>query len=290
MCIAEGDVSRVGCPDPECVKEKREADAQEVARIVTEAEMERWRWLKEKKNLEAGKLRNEYLHCLQKMANAHRRSFDRTLSYGFLPNCNLQANRCGWGLWLEQTQAMSGMFIFILCILSTYMVRIIVRLRYLSLTLFCRHGPITPCPIAHSEKLVLDYLNCPEESKERQFIEKRFGRSNVLKLVATYHEEQANKEWLESSTMACPGCEVHVEKSLGCNHVCMSFCFRYLGWRAPQMICTKCHQHFCYRCGTRLTPGNPYEHFSNTSGNCYNKLFDFQDGEDEWQPVEGFDT
>lgn len=95
MCIAEGDVSRVGCPDPECVKEKREADAQEVARIVTEAEMERWRWLKEKKNLEAGKLRNEYLHCLQKMANAHRRSFDRTLSYGFLPNCNLQANRCG---------------------------------------------------------------------------------------------------------------------------------------------------------------------------------------------------
>lgn len=41
----------------------------------------------------------------------------------------------------------------------------------------------------------------------------------MLKLVATYEEEQANKVWLESSTMACPGCQIHVEKSLGCNHV-----------------------------------------------------------------------
>jgi E3 ubiquitin-protein ligase RNF14 len=92
-----------------------------------------------------------------------------------------------------------------------------------------RHGPITSCPIAYSEKLVLEYLGLPDGSAGRQFIETRFGKLNVLKLVATYQEEQANKEWLESSTMACPGCQVHVEKSLGCNHVGLRLvCF--LGW------------------------------------------------------------
>jgi len=34
-----------------------------------------------------------------------------------------------------------------------------------------------------------------------------------------YEEELANKRWLQASTMACPGCEIHVEKNLGCNHV-----------------------------------------------------------------------
>ncbi|KAG5648159.1 hypothetical protein DXG03_006113 [Asterophora parasitica] len=82
-----------------------------------------------------------------------------------------------------------------------------------------KHGPITACPIAHSEKLVLEYLKLEEGSIERERIERRFGKANVLRLVRQYEEEQANKEWLETSTMACPGCEVYVEKSLGCNHV-----------------------------------------------------------------------
>ena len=82
-----------------------------------------------------------------------------------------------------------------------------------------RHGPITACTIAHSEKLVLEYLAAEEGSAERQTIEKRFGRANVQKLVLTYEEEKANNEWLHSSTMECPGCQCHVEKSLGCNHV-----------------------------------------------------------------------
>jgi E3 ubiquitin-protein ligase RNF14 len=82
-----------------------------------------------------------------------------------------------------------------------------------------RHGPHTPCPIAHSEKLVLDYLALPEGSSERVFMERRFGRDNIIRLVMTFEEEQANKEWLKSSTTPCPGCNVSVEKSLGCNHV-----------------------------------------------------------------------
>ncbi|RDB29614.1 E3 ubiquitin-protein ligase itt1 [Hypsizygus marmoreus] len=237
LCIAEGDVGRVGCPDPECVKAGREANAEEVAWVVSVPEVERWRWLREKRNLEKDPT---IIHCPM--------SFCQTP----IPKPPGTDENSGWDR-LRSCPACSFSF-----------------------CAFCRrtwHGPIAPCPIAHSEKLVLDYLNLPEGSTERQTIERRFGKANVLRLVAAYEEEQANKEWLQASTMACPGCEVHVEKSLGCNH----------------MTCAKCRQHFCYRCGTRLSAADPYTHFSTMGHPCYNKLFDFQAESDEWQPIEGFD-
>lgn len=61
LCITEGEISRVGCPDPQCVKSGREADAEEVARIVTEVGVRRWRWLRGKRDLEKGKLMDFYL-------------------------------------------------------------------------------------------------------------------------------------------------------------------------------------------------------------------------------------
>lgn len=70
-----------------------------------------------------------------------------------------------------------------------------------------------------TESFVLEYLALPEGSAEREVLERRFGRNNIRKLVMKYEEEQANKQWLEHSTMSCPSCHVHVEKSLGCNHV-----------------------------------------------------------------------
>jgi hypothetical protein len=50
----EGDVGRVGCPDPECVKANREAIEEEVTRVVGEEDVKRWRWLREKRALEKG--------------------------------------------------------------------------------------------------------------------------------------------------------------------------------------------------------------------------------------------
>lgn len=38
------------------MKKKREADAEEVSRVVSEEEVERWRWLKEKRDIEKGRL------------------------------------------------------------------------------------------------------------------------------------------------------------------------------------------------------------------------------------------
>lgn len=54
--ISEGDVGRVGCLDPECVKGGREASEDEVARIVSGKELERWKWLKEKRIYDKGKV------------------------------------------------------------------------------------------------------------------------------------------------------------------------------------------------------------------------------------------
>lgn len=54
LCIAEGEISRVGCPDPKCVKEGREANEEEVRRVVTEEEVRRWKWLREKRMHERG--------------------------------------------------------------------------------------------------------------------------------------------------------------------------------------------------------------------------------------------
>jgi hypothetical protein len=79
---------------------------------------------------------------------------------------------------------------------------------------------VQECPISHAENVVLEYLALEEGSKERELMELRFGKTIMKKLVNRYQEEQLNKQWLAASTMACAGCSVAVEKSLGCNHVC----------------------------------------------------------------------
>lgn len=47
-------MGKVGCADPGCVKEGREARLEEVARAVTEEEVRRWKWLREKRMYENG--------------------------------------------------------------------------------------------------------------------------------------------------------------------------------------------------------------------------------------------
>jgi len=54
LYIAEGDIARVGCLDHECVKDEQEATEDEVRRVVTEEEVRRWKWLREKRSAERG--------------------------------------------------------------------------------------------------------------------------------------------------------------------------------------------------------------------------------------------
>jgi hypothetical protein len=68
LYIAEGDITRVGCPDPQCIKDGQEATEDEVRRVVTEEEVRRWKWLREKKATERGEFISRIYpdtHCLQ---------------------------------------------------------------------------------------------------------------------------------------------------------------------------------------------------------------------------------
>ena len=117
---------------------------------------------------------------------------------------------------------MSVMRLLLLCFLSTNMVSSFHPLARHPLTAAFhrgRHGPITECPMSATDTFVIEYMALPESSPSRLLLERRYGRSNILRLVARVEEERANLEWLENSTMACPFCHVHVEKSMGCNHV-----------------------------------------------------------------------
>ena len=82
-----------------------------------------------------------------------------------------------------------------------------------------RHGPLSHCPIQMAEKLVIEYTETTEGSPERGTMERQYGKKSLKRLVAKYEEDRANREWLKKSTVACPSCHVHVEKSMGCNHV-----------------------------------------------------------------------
>lgn len=66
----------------------------------------------------------------------------------------------------------------------------------------------------------MEYLGHPEGSPARAALERKFGKGVIIKLVKEYQDEQSTNAWIESSTTACPNCKIHVEKSMGCNHVC----------------------------------------------------------------------
>lgn len=68
--------------------------------------------------------------------------------------------------------------------------------------------------------LVTEYLDLPVDSPARRALERKFGAAVIMKHVQAYEEEKSTRDWLQNSTTKCPGCHVHVEKSLGCNHVC----------------------------------------------------------------------
>ena len=56
LYIAEGDIGHVGCLDPECIKAGKEATEEEVQKVVLEDDVRRWRFLREKRMYEKGKL------------------------------------------------------------------------------------------------------------------------------------------------------------------------------------------------------------------------------------------
>ncbi|KZV77620.1 RWD-domain-containing protein [Peniophora sp. CONT] len=236
LYIAEGDISHVGCLDPTCVKEGREADEEEVRRVVTEEEVRRWLWLRQKRVFERDP---QTVHCPMALCQTP------------IPKpTDLVDDGSGW----ERLRT---------CPACNY-----------SFCSFCKrtwHGSLTDCPIPLSEKVITEYLSSTEGSSARKNLELRYGAKNLVKLIARWQEEKANRDYFEENSTSCPHCTVRVQKSHGCNH----------------MTCAKCKTHFCYRCGQRLQPSNPYAHFSTPNLPCYQQLFDQSELDThDWQPVE----
>lgn len=77
-------------------------------------------------------------------------------------------------------------------------------------------------------------------------------------------EEQASYDYLRLHTSVCPTCSSPVQKTQGCNH----------------MTCFSCNTHFCYLCSAYLMPANPYAHFNSKYSECYQKLWELEEGDE----------
>lgn len=77
-------------------------------------------------------------------------------------------------------------------------------------------------------------------------------------------EEQASYDYIRMHTSPCPTCSSPTQKTMGCNH----------------MICAQCQTHFCYLCGSWLDGSNPYQHFNRTGTECYQKLWELEEGDE----------
>ncbi|PWN38138.1 uncharacterized protein FA14DRAFT_116753 [Meira miltonrushii] len=131
-----------------------------------------------------------------------------------------------------------------------------------------------PCNIVSNTALIEAYQNTTEGSMERKTMEMKYGKANLERMVRTFEEERSNRAWIEANSQKCPCCHINITKLMGCNH----------------MTCKACNTHFCYRCGTRLPPNEPYRHFNTPGMPCYMKLFD-ADIMDAggWEPIIGAD-
>ncbi|ERF70109.1 hypothetical protein EPUS_00296 [Endocarpon pusillum Z07020] len=86
-------------------------------------------------------------------------------------------------------------------------------------------------------------------------------------------EEKATAEYLALHSTPCPTCSAPCQKTMGCNH----------------MICFKCRTHFCYLCSSYLMESNPYQHFNDKHNQCYMRLWELEDGDDENAQVVAWD-
>lgn len=81
------------------------------------------------------------------------------------------------------------------------------------------HGPHSACPLSSIPAFIKQYYDLAENDPVRRQLEARYGKRNLEQLAAKAREDDENRKWLEANSRNCPGCQVVVEKSVGCNHV-----------------------------------------------------------------------
>lgn len=227
LFIKEGDVGKVGCADPECVKAGREATEEEVRRVVSEEEVKRWQWLWMKRAIEKGACdtitfgpKLPYIIALFQI----RQSFTVLSKAARHPYSNLREKRLAGIVYefVPLATIHSAPSVSVLGASFPHLrmpIPVITNIFTPSCTSWYRHGPLSACPASFTLAIVREYLSLQEGSPQRSVLERKYGKGVVQKLVQQYQEEESNKAWLQNSTTPCPGCKVHVEKNAGCNHV-----------------------------------------------------------------------
>ena len=84
-------------------------------------------------------------------------------------------------------------------------------------------------------------------------------------------EEKASYDYILRNTSPCPTCSSPTQKTMGCNH----------------MRCFQCNTHFCYLCGAWLDGQNPYQHFNKAGTECYQRLWELEEGDEGQRPGDG---
>ena len=84
-------------------------------------------------------------------------------------------------------------------------------------------------------------------------------------------EEKASYDYIRLNTSPCPTCSSPTQKTMGCNH----------------MRCFQCNTHFCYLCTSWLDGLNPYQHFNKPGTECYQRLWELEEGDDGQGPADG---
>ena len=84
-------------------------------------------------------------------------------------------------------------------------------------------------------------------------------------------EEKASYDYIRMNTSPCPTCSSPTQKTMGCNH----------------MKCFQCNTHFCYLCGAWLDGQNPYQHFNKAGTQCYQRLWELEEGDEGQGPQDG---
>ncbi|KAJ3293704.1 E3 ubiquitin-protein ligase rnf14 [Rhizoclosmatium sp. JEL0117] len=124
---------------------------------------------------------------------------------------------------------------------------------------FCNrtwHGYASYCQIRHLETIAKEYISASEQ--ERKTLEIKYGKKTLEKVVREIEEAKLNASWLKENAQACPNCTCLVERSEGCCH----------------MTCKVCSTHFCFNCGERLNPSDPYRHYNTQGTRCFGRLFE----------------
>ena len=222
LCIAEGDVDRVMCADPKCVKENRPITEDEVMRVVTAAEAQRWKTIKRKKALE---MDPGLVYCPMVFCQSP------------CPSPMSQRGKERDATAVDDVTMRREYFSLRTCDNCEF-----------SFCILCKRAwhSIHPCSSDITGQFLERYMALEEGDPERLELERRFGKAQLAKLIAKLKEEEENRKWLDLSTTKCPHCATSIEKSYGCNHV----------------TCSRCSTHFCYLCGRKLPVDRPYDHFS----------------------------